>query len=171
MPPPSLGAVQLPSFRRGSSTLDINESDFEWLKGYLVREHSKRQSDVLALAIPEEPPEEPPVASRKSKTLHDEPAAAPPPPPKLGRWGASLVLDEDHDHEDESGTTSEKQKRRKIGWTNTEDLAILAAVRRVGTQWPRIAAHLPGRTADAVSTLTVKRPPAVLKNRRWPWPP
>ena len=41
-------------------------------------------------------------------------------------------------------------KRRKVGWTNTEDLTILAAVRRIGTQWQVIADNLRGRSADAV---------------------
>jgi len=38
----------------------------------------------------------------------------------------------------------------QVGWTSTEDLAILAIFRRLGTQWPVIAAQLPGRTPDAV---------------------
>lgn len=54
-----------------------------------------------------------------------------------------------HPH-DEGEEESSGRKRRKIGWTNTEDLTILAAVRRIGTQWQRIADNLPGRTADAV---------------------
>ena len=50
---------------------------------------------------------------------------------------------------DGTGAT-EDGKRRKIAWTNTEDLVILTCVRRLGTQWPKIAVHLSGRTPDAV---------------------
>jgi len=161
--PPPLTGVKAPSFRRGgSSMIDINDKEFEWLKGYLLRDRSTQNNVVgppddtaagslLLPELPEEPVSEPPAASRKSKGLHDEDPLSVAPPPSMVRFGASLsnVLDD----EDEDATHTEsaaKAKRRKIGWTNTEDLAILAAVRRIGTQWPRIANHLPGRTADAV---------------------
>jgi len=39
---------------------------------------------------------------------------------------------------------------RKVRWAQTEDLTIVAAVRRLGSRWPEIAALLPGRTGDAV---------------------
>lgn len=39
---------------------------------------------------------------------------------------------------------------RKAPWCEAEDLFILGAARRFGTQWPAIAAHLPGRSPDAV---------------------
>lgn len=42
------------------------------------------------------------------------------------------------------------KRQRKVGWSDTEDLTILAAVHRIGTQWQRVADSLPGRTADAV---------------------
>ena len=57
---------------------------------------------------------------------------------------------EDHDGGEDDSHGNSTKKRRKIGWTNTEDLTILAAVRRIGTQWQRIADNLPGRTQDAV---------------------
>ena len=42
------------------------------------------------------------------------------------------------------------EKKRKTGWKTSEDVTIQQCVRRYGTQWPMIAAHLPDRTADAV---------------------
>ena len=47
--------------------------------------------------------------------------------------------DPDDDDDYAAPGSQQKVKRRKIGWTNTEDLTILAAVRRIGTQWQRIA--------------------------------
>ena len=58
-------------------------------------------------------------------------------------------------------------KLRKVVWRNTEDLMILASVRKFGTQWPRIAEQLPGRTADAVTT----RPSHTQCMRVGPTPP
>jgi len=40
--------------------------------------------------------------------------------------------------------------RTKPVWTAEEDKIIIAAVAQYGTQWPRVAAELPGRTADSV---------------------
>lgn len=42
------------------------------------------------------------------------------------------------------------KRRRKMEWSQEEDLAILTSVRKFGTQWVKIAAELPDRTADAV---------------------
>ena len=53
----------------------------------------------------------------------------------------------------------------QVGWTSTEDLVILTSVRKLGTQWPRIASQLPGRTADAVI------PTPVPPSRTPPLPP
>ena len=50
-------------------------------------------------------------------------------------------------------------KRRKMGWTDEEDRLIRTSVRKLGTQWPRIANQLPGRTADAVHETPPKPPP------------
>ena len=41
-------------------------------------------------------------------------------------------------------------RNRKAAWIKSEDLIILSAVRRFGSQWPRIAELLPGRSDDAV---------------------
>ena len=60
---------------------------------------------------------------------------------------------DDHEHyadEADEADEHESKRRRRVSWTATEDLAILATVRRLGTQWDRIAAQLPGRTPDAV---------------------
>ena len=42
------------------------------------------------------------------------------------------------------------KRQRRVPWTHTEDVTILALHRHYGTQWDKIAAQLPGRTADAV---------------------
>lgn len=154
----SCSSLTKPSFRRGCSGLSIEDGEFEWLKGYLIREHSKQgllskdadatTDDLEDCSAPTAEPEEP---TRKSKTLRSEPTeeAA----PSLV-WSASLVLDpsdEESTPSPENMMSMARNKRRKIGWTNTEDLTILAAARRIGTQWHRIAAHLPGRTSDAVA--------------------
>ena len=52
--------------------------------------------------------------------------------------------------EEEHGAGHDSKRRKKVSWTTTEDLTILATVRRLGTQWNRIAHQLPGRTPDAV---------------------
>jgi len=61
-----------------------------------------------------------------------------------------FVSQDADEHGLDDDASSDQKRRRKVGWTSTEDLAILATVRRLGTQWQRIAAQLPGRTADAV---------------------
>jgi len=53
------------------------------------------------------------------------------------------------DHVAQSPDTDEG-RAAKIVWRKSEDLFIAGAVRRFGTQWPQIAAHLPGRSDDAV---------------------
>ena len=53
--------------------------------------------------------------------------------------------EDDYDDDDDS-----EARRRKVRWAQTEDLTIMAAVRRLGTRWPEIAALLPGRSDDAV---------------------
>ena len=65
------------------------------------------------------------------------------------------------DSVDEDGDPNEltMPKRRKVGWTSTEDLVILASVRKLGTQWLRIASQLPGRTADAESPPSMRPRP------------
>merc|ERR1719453_212412 len=41
-------------------------------------------------------------------------------------------------------------KRQRLTWTDEENSMIVSQLRRLGTQWDRIAVALPGRTADAV---------------------
>lgn len=42
------------------------------------------------------------------------------------------------------------RKLKKEYWADSEDVFILGAVRRYGTQWAQIAVHMPGRSEDAV---------------------
>jgi hypothetical protein len=151
--------------RRSSSSLSINDGEFEWLKPYFAKESSN--PDVLLATAAELPKK--PGASRGAP--HSWPGAslpmprsALPRPPLTGnkhRQSVSNVLpamsscqpeegDEPEDEHELELDAANARKRRKVGWTNTEDLTILAAVRRIGTQWQRIADELPSRTADAV---------------------
>ena len=104
--------------------MEIDSAEFEYIKAYLQR----AASDEAAA----EPAATPGAAGTKHRRSSEEAAAFSP-----------LVDDDDAS---DSGT----KRRRKVAWTNTEDLVIMAAVRRIGTQWDRIAEHLPGRTGDAV---------------------
>jgi len=123
--------------RRQSSAISINDGDFEWLKSYFTREDESQGAEQplpsapvpLAGQLP--PMVVPPGHGQKHKHEDTLPSM-------------SMVTQEDVEDEETL------RKRRKVGWTNTEDLTILAAVRRIGTQWQRIADNLPGRTADAV---------------------
>lgn len=111
--------------RQQSSNLSIEDGDFLWLKQYFTRAEE-----------PAPPPAILPVVGQKHK--QDEMPLA------------CLSPHRDASAEDDEEDTGGVKRRRKVGWTNTEDLTILAAVRRIGTQWQRIASQLPGRTADAV---------------------
>ena len=113
----------------------IEHEDFEWLRAYLQREamqptQSGSESDV-------------PIVGRKHKSHHSSSSS-----------DASTCDSPTHrssiDSYDDESDSAAPSKRRKVGWTSTEDLVILASVRKLGTQWPRIASQLPGRTADAV---------------------
>jgi len=136
--------------------LNIEHADFEWLRGYLQRD---LESSLCALPELNDDTE-----SDSGSTVDDRPAGrkrAKTSGPALGKESElfdkpfaemfSKLSGRDGIEESAFGETSSEQKpRRKVGWTSTEDLAILATVRRLGTQWGRIAAQLPGRTADAV---------------------
>ena len=47
-------------------------------------------------------------------------------------------------------TARRPAKRQRLTWTDEENELILQKVKKLGTQWDRISAELPGRTADAV---------------------
>jgi len=128
--------------RRASSNISINDVDFEWLKSYFNAKDLEPVPEPVETkltlvpppkAAPVRLPQPVPTSLAGHKHGHDDPLPSMSP--------HSIDDDDEEDH---------GKKRRKVGWTNTEDLTILAAVRRIGTQWQRIADNLPGRTADAV---------------------
>ena len=133
-----------PSLLSRTSSLNIEDTDFDWLRGYLLREHSKASGDLEILKDDNLTPQM--LSGTKHRMSSVDLMASKVLPPDTPLW-ESPAQDEDDAADGDTGN----KRRKKIGWTNTEDLAILAAVRRIGTQWPRIAAHLPGRT-DRKST-------------------
>jgi len=145
-PPPQMSTGYFPPptdqtrpglLRRNSSVLSIEHGDFEWLKQYF-----KPEPEEMAAAPPATNAAPAPTgrAGQKHRISDDG-----------GIGGLPALSPMKHGgHEDDEMDDGGFKRRRKIGWTNTEDLTILAAVRRVGTQWQRIADNLPGRTADAV---------------------
>jgi len=117
------------------SAVDIEHEDFEWLRAYLQRETNPlSDSDCSRDAS---------IVGRKHKSHHSSSHSSTScdSPTEDQRIGTDS-WDGEGDHI--------PGKRRKVGWTSTEDLVILTSVRKLGTQWPRIATQLPGRTADAV---------------------
>ncbi len=132
----SQGAAAPPTPVRQVSTLDIDEAAFEYIGNYLKRMSGDSFPDATIEQLPglEEIKQ---VTGLKHQLSSGD------------RLPAMSPLADD-EASDESGRSSSGRKRRRVGWTNTEDLVILAAVRRIGTQWPRIAGHLRGRTGDAV---------------------
>merc|ERR1740130_2640595 len=140
-------AAAPPSFSRSDSALlplsavDIEHEDFEWLRAYLQRETMETaplSDHPLGLSI----------VGRKHKSHHSSSHSS-----TSGDYSTCDSPTDEHrivtsDSWDDE--TEGPSKRRKVGWTSTEDLVILTSVRKLGTQWPRIASQLPGRTADAV---------------------
>ena len=142
-----------------SSDLSIDSERFSFLRSYLKRQGSSKSSlaDLLP-GLPSLPADNPspllavnrdvaqpedvlnmsPIPVRQSIIKDDFIAAMSP------------IVDHAADYEDEETFGGEGKRQRKIQWTHTEDIAILAAARQLGSQWDRIAAKLPGRTADAV---------------------
>lgn len=139
--------------------IGVEHADFEWLRSYLQRDLEAS----LGPPLPELNDEN--TDSDSGSTIDYRPAGR-----KRAKTAAGPTQESDlfvkpfaevltrlpsaAEGEENSfciqENASEQKPRRKIGWTSTEDLAILATVRRLGTQWGRIAAQLPGRTADAV---------------------
>jgi len=137
--------------------LDIEHADFEWLRAYLQREEVKSVPQVDNDA----------ELSDSASTIEEGWDQKPGSPYECQFNGNTKVLTPtikqtwsestdgsgtpyDEEYGEEEAGCHDSKRRRKVGWTSTEDLAILATVRRLGTQWPRIAAQLPGRTPDAV---------------------
>jgi len=133
----------------GAATPLLEHEDFDWVRALLEREEVHRAQNPSASGDEDTASMElstgPPVVGQRSSG-------------KRGRGSRSedSAGTEDADWrsrelDDFDGTgATEDGKRRKIAWTNTEDLVILTCVRRLGTQWPKIAVHLTGRTPDAV---------------------
>ena len=165
-----------PFHRQGSDpSLSIHNERFSFLKRYLHRQGSSQISlasllpdlpdvsgDMEDVQQPESvpPPEPSPVAEDTlvydpspdfKRKFHAVPASSPAGQRALGHLAAMSPIP--HDDDDDGSAESHgggAKRRRKIQWTQTEDITILAAARALGSQWDRIAAHLPGRTSDAV---------------------
>lgn len=146
--------------RFATNGLHIEHADFEWLRTYLLRDEAR------GVAPPPQPTQlEDEDEGESSETVSTNGELQLVTSPLHG--GLRMLLkqssmqsddtvlsaqEDDDDDDDAEGSVEQGAytRRRKVGWTSTEDLAILATVRRLGTQWNRIAAQLPGRTSDAV---------------------
>ena len=157
------------------SAVDIEHEDFEWLRAYLQRESSGTTpiSDTTDVGM---------IVGRKHKSHHssshsstsgdystcDSPTdsswdgeaestlgISEEPLGGACRWYSEAELRSSVDSWDGEEAEGPAAKRRRVCWTSAEDMEILTSVRKLGTQWPRIASQLPGRTADAVTP----RPP------------
>jgi hypothetical protein len=119
----------------GETTLHIDHQDFRFLRKYLER-------DQKPVPLPEVVYSEEGVQGSSPaigvKHVKDAPSGSP--TKRQAVVAMSPIADD-------GGATSGS---RKISWTRTEDLAILTLERRLGPQWDRIAAQLPGRTTEAV---------------------
>jgi len=136
------------------SAIDIEHEDFEWLRAYLQRNSSETTPLSDASTQGE-------CVGRKHKSHHSSSHST-----TSENYSTCDSPTEEHRtiNSDSEGSreTEGPAKRRKVGWTSTEDLVILTSVRKLGTQWPRIASQLPGRTADAVNPpLPRARPPCM----------
>ena len=102
----------------------------------------EEQPAHLAYGLSREESRPYPAPPRRPSTSGDYSTCNPP---------AEEQLAEDEDEGDGEGEDGcRPSKRRKVGWSIDEDLVIRTSVRKLGTQWLRIADLLPGRTADAV---------------------
>eukprot|EP00308_Calcidiscus_leptoporus_P004731 CAMPEP_0119358786 /NCGR_PEP_ID=MMETSP1334-20130426/6875_1 /TAXON_ID=127549 /ORGANISM="Calcidiscus leptoporus, Strain RCC1130" /LENGTH=507 /DNA_ID=CAMNT_0007373339 /DNA_START=90 /DNA_END=1613 /DNA_ORIENTATION=- len=139
--------------------LDLEHTDFDWVRSYLQREETRQGEEThlfyeadsdsastadAGLVHHKRVKCSSPIADGTAYTIASSVAS-----PRSEFETTEVSADDLADNLDDS-SNSEAKRRRKVGWTSTEDLAILATVRRLGTQWPRIAAQLPGRTPDAV---------------------
>ena len=130
------------------SAVDIEHEDFEWLRAYLQRGSSETPLSDSTMGE---------CVGRKHKSHHSSSHSS-----TSDNYSTCDSPTEEHRiiNSDSEGSreTEGPSKRRKVGWTSTEDLVILTSVRKLGTQWPRIASQLPGRTADAVNPAPPPRP-------------
>ena len=161
-----------PFKKQGSDpSLSIDNERFSFLKSYLVRQGSSQISltsllpdaDSVELLSAERQQQHSPVPNDTvvydpspdfKRKFAASPAALSRSRPGSGRdilAAMSPIPDDEGDGSSRAGVgDSGTKRRRKIQWTQTEDITILAAARALGSQWDRIAAHLPGRTSDAV---------------------
>jgi len=74
-------------------------------------------------------------------------------PDQVMNEAGMMCTDEQAACPDEQRCTDDRamwSRKAKAIWSQPEDLFILGATRRFGTQWHAIAEHLPGRSPDAV---------------------
>ena len=113
----------------GSETpvLHVDHGHFEFIKQYLPADANGTATRTAAI---------PHGTKHKLSTSMERLPSA----PRLA--ALSPIPPDEGDHCD--------KRQRRVPWTHTEDMTILALHRHYGTQWEMIAAQLPGRTADAV---------------------
>ena len=104
--------------------IHIEQADYEWLGEYMMWQ----EPDPHGAAFPS--PQSPPIA------LHS---------PTCGCALAHASF-----NKYTMSDTDVAERPRKAEWLPREDVVILATFSKLGTQWHRIAALLPGRISDGV---------------------
>jgi len=129
---PSLPVVERPP---SLPMPDLDFSHFAHVKNYLPSPSAvEKYVDQSATPLP-------PPSGHGVKHKHESPLTVPD-GEEAGNFAALSPIKGDEEHND--------KRQRRVPWTHTEDVTILALHRHYGTQWDVIAAQLPGRTADAV---------------------
>lgn len=113
-------------------TLDLTHDDFQHLRNYLPVDDDLPMPMGMPVG----------VSGAKHK-LAESPAHV---QQASGAFAALSPIGRD----ETTGAEHCDKRQRRVPWTHTEDVTILALHRHLGTNWDAIAAKLPGRTSDAV---------------------
>lgn len=113
-------------------TLDLTHDDFQHLRNYLPADDDLPMPMGMPVG----------VSGTKHK-LSESPAHV----QKAAGFAAALSP---IGRDEATGAEHCDKRQRRVPWTHTEDVTILALHRHLGTNWDAIAGKLPGRTSDAV---------------------